>query len=172
MGFFDQLEYETTDEFDRLFDQTQLRRRSVDVPSGYYSGFIEDFRLFEGSNKKTYLAISVIITAGDFFGSRLTRWFEINFNEPERTCSRIKTDLAMLRYDWNGIRSLGDERRWLAMIGRPVDFKVTHHTRKSDGKIFTNIWFNHCETKPYPADFMAQFKPMKPPEDPEPDPTT
>lgn len=147
--FFDGgLDYETMEEFDREFEQATIRRGTINLPDGYYQGFIGRFYLYVAINGKTYLKIVIVLLSPGVEGHLVIKWIIIDPKDPKHTAKRLKPDLTTLGYEWRGIQSLTDERKWSQMVGKLVDFKTTHR-KKRDGSTepFMNIWISRTTGK-------------------------
>lgn len=145
MAFFEDMDFRTADQFDAEFDNAVIRRGAINLPDGYYDGFVEDFRLHMGKNGITYLKIVIVVLDEDWRGFVVVKWARVETGSPkelEKTAKRIKTDLVTLKYEWKGIRSLGDSRKWEKVKGRSIKFRVTHKQGKT--RQYMNIWINRC----------------------------
>lgn len=138
-GFFDDLGINIADNFDEAYEKAPVKRIHVNLPAGYYTGFIEDFRLMKASNGRIYLRISFVVMTESWEGYLATKWMLIDLSDPARMASKLKTDMLILRYEWRGIRSLGDQRKWESVKGNVVQFQVTYRTAR-DGNPYMNIW--------------------------------
>lgn len=139
MGFFDDIGITVADSFDEAYANAPVKRIHVDLPDGYYTGYIEDFRLMKAVNGKIYLRVSFVVMSTTWEGYLATKWSLIDMDDPERTARKLKTDMMILRYDWKGIRSLGDQRKWEKIRDSVVQFQVTHRMSRNGGS-YMNIW--------------------------------
>lgn len=139
MGFFDDIGINIADTFDEAYANAPVKRLHVDLPNGYYTGYIEDFKLMEAANGRIYLRTNYVVMTASWEGHLVTKWSLIDLTNPEKTARKIKTDMLILGYEWKGIRSLGDQRKWEKVKGSVVQFQVTHKTAQ-DGNEYMNIW--------------------------------
>lgn len=150
MGFFEDIGVEISETFDETYLNTPLRRLNVDLPDGYYTGYVESFQLIKANNDRIYLRIDFIVMEGPMKGFRATKWNRIELDKPEVTAKRIKSDLIMLGYDWKGVRSLGDPRKWAKVKGAIMQFQVTHQksSRKNAQGPIMSVWIRRRVRKP------------------------
>jgi hypothetical protein len=140
LGFLEEFDYRALDEFDAVFEASTIRKGTVDPPNGYYSGYVDDFQVFKASNDRWYLKIVIVLLSPGWEGHLIIKNTILDLTKPKMTARRIKSDLTTLGYDWKGIRSLGDQRKWEQVCGRSIEFKVTH--KDGNKHRFMNIWIS------------------------------
>lgn len=140
MGFFDNCDQAFIDAMDQQYDQAAIKGKYVEIPEGEYQAYVQSFMLRESKKNagEFGLSIGLKIVGGPYDGCTLSKYIPLSMDSMDR----LKSDLTVLRFRYDGVTSLDDEERMREMLDLLLDIRVTRKKGRNVDQIYTNIWLN------------------------------
>ena len=129
-------------------------------PDGKYQMRIQSIQVKESNSEAGYpnFIVQLVVLDGDHRGKSVYKRYSLEPN-PMRL-EMLKSDLFLLGVDLRSIYDLENEELMSGILDMGVDVVMKTNVSKTNGKSYTNIYFNRCFGKVTASDQNSDFNPF------------